>query len=420
MAEETEKKDQTLLEKTNPVFNTAKMTLFQMAHNGNPYAVAIMEKMGLTAETQKSKSFSMSPEEEITFRIVLETRYHTMGKLARESGFPVLVDIPCGYTPRAIETAEEGREYIGMDLPAVISDMSGIISSLLDGKKQDLVRFCAVDATNFRSLANALRDVKGSICINTEGLLMYFADAEMHSFLDNIKKLLDVHGGCWITADPEIKPEHDRIRKAIGPDGFEEDTRRVLQEKADVGDLQNVMLVRIGHEAEDIRRVQTVLSDHGLKAERIRISGGIAETEAFAQLNADQQKAVLKATEDVAFWKIVSVGAAGNRAETGHSFAIYDHLDGDVLELRVTGRLDSLTAPQLLEVYEKLNADGGIRKVHVDCSALDYISSAGLRVLLIMQKSGEDGVSLSGVNDTVGEILEQTGFSDVLDVQSGQ
>ena len=414
---ETDKKDQELLEKTNPVFNTAKMTLFQMAQNGNPNAVAIVKKMGLAEDTQKSKSFSMSPEEEITFRIVLETRYQTMGKLARESGFPVHVDLPCGYTPRAIETAEEGRKYIGMDLPAVISEMSGIIPSLLDGKKQSLVRYNAVDATNFQSLEEALRDVKGNLCINTEGLLMYFSDAEIHPFLDNIKKLLDTHGGCWITADPEIKPEHDRIRKAIGPDASEQDTRLVLQEKADVDDLQNVMLVRIGHEAEDIPRVQAALSDHGLKAERIRIAGGIAETKAFSLLDADQGKAVLKATEDIAFWKVVSAGTAGNRAETGHSFAVYDELAGDVLELRVTGRVDSLTAPQLLEVYEKRSAAGGIRKVQVDCHALDYISSAGLRVLLIMQKNSEDGVSLCGVNELVGEILEQTGFGDILDVQ---
>jgi len=412
---ETEKKDQALLEKTNPVFNTAKTTLFQMAQNGNPHAAAIMEKMGLTADTQKSKSFSMRPEEELTFRIVLETRYQMMGRLARESGFPVSVDLPCGYTPRAIETAEEGREYIGMDLPAVISDMSGIVPSLLDGKKKELVRFCAVDATNYQSMEKALRDVKGNLCINTEGLLMYFSDAEVHPFLDNIKKLLDAHGGCWITADPEIKPEHHRIREAIGSPDSEQDTLLVLREKADVDDLQNAMMVRIGHEAEDVRRVQAVLSEHGLKAERIRISGGIAETKAFSQLSPDRKTAVLKATEDVAFWKVVSAGTAGDRTEKGHSFAIYDEVAGDVLELRLTGRVDSLTAPQLLEVYEKREAAGGIRKVRVDCHALDYISSAGLRVLLIMQK--QHGVKLVAVNSVVMEILETTGFDSILEVE---
>ncbi len=152
---ESLKNNRELYEKTNPVFNTAKMTLFQ---------------------------------------------------LAQDSGFSVFVDLPCGYTPRAIETAEHSSSYIGLDLPPVISEISGIILPMISSEKQSLVRFNPVDATNGRSLEKALEDVKENICINTEGLLMYFSDPEIHSFLENIKKLLDIHGGCWITADPEIMP----------------------------------------------------------------------------------------------------------------------------------------------------------------------------------------------------------------------
>lgn len=167
---ESEKNNQALFEKTNPVFNTAKMTLFQLAQLGNPHAVAISAKLALTGDTQKSRSFSMSPEEEMTFRIILETRYHMMGSLARDSGFPVLADLPCGYTPRAIEASEQGMAYIGMDLPAVISEIGSIIPPLIDRKKRDLVRFSAVDATNIQSLEKALAGVKENLCINTEGL----------------------------------------------------------------------------------------------------------------------------------------------------------------------------------------------------------------------------------------------------------
>ena len=193
---ESLKNNRELYEKTNPVFNTAKMTLFQLAQQGNTHAAKISEKLGLTEDTQKSQSFSMGPEEEMTFRIILETRYHMMGILAQDSGFSVFVDLPCGYTPRAIETAEHSSSYIGLDLPPVISEISGIILPMISSEKQSLVRFNPVDATNGRSLEKALEDVKENICINTEGLLMYFSDAEIHSFLENIKKLLDIHGGC--------------------------------------------------------------------------------------------------------------------------------------------------------------------------------------------------------------------------------
>ena len=182
---ESSKNNRELYEKTNPVFNTAKMTLFQLAQQGNSHAAKISEKMGLTEDTQKSRSFCMSPEEEMTFRIILETRYHMMGSLAQESGFQVFVDLPCGYTPRAIETAEQNKSYIGLDLPPVIEEISGIILSMISSEKKTLVHFTSVDATNGGALEKALEDVKENICINTEGLLMYFNDAEIHSFLEN-------------------------------------------------------------------------------------------------------------------------------------------------------------------------------------------------------------------------------------------
>ena len=411
---ESLKNNRELYEKTNPVFNTAKMTLFQLAQQGNTHAAKISEKLGLTEDTQKSQSFSMGPEEEMTFRIILETRYHMMGILAQDSGFSVFVDLPCGYTPRAIETAEHSSSYIGLDLPPVISEISGIILPMISSEKQSLVRFNPVDATNGRSLEKALEDVKENICINTEGLLMYFSDAEIHSFLENIKKLLDIHGGCWITADPEIMPEHIRILSAIHPGDTNHDTDSILNEKADVSVTTNSLMVRYGHEKEDVEKVKDILSEHGLKAERIRIGSHIVATKAFSMLTPEQGSAVLKAVEDIAFWKVVSAGLSENNAGADQHFTIRKEYTDGVLFLELTGRLDSLTAPQLLAKYEKQNASDVIRKVQIDCHALDYISSAGLRVLLIMKKGCKEGVSLKGMNDLVRDILDQTGFSEII------
>ena len=410
--------DQDLFEKANPVFNTAKTTLFQLARQGNPHAIAISEKMGLTEDTQKSRSFSLGTDEETTFRIILETRYNMMGSLARSSGFPVFVDLPCGYTPRAIEMSEQGIAYFGLDLPPVISEIDSIIPPLVSEKNRNLVHFCPVDATNFKSLEKALQDAKGNICINTEGLLMYFTDKEMNTFLENITKLLEIHGGCWITADPEIASEHIRIQSAIHPGGADFDTFHMLSEKSDIGDLKNKFQLRYGHEKEDFKKAEDILSEHGLKAERIRIAGHLEKTEVFSTLTPDQRKAVLKAVEDIAFWKVVSVGTTRNINMTTNHFTIHSELTDGVLDLRLTGRLDSLTAPRLLEAYETQSASGSILKVQVDCNALEYISSAGLRVLLIMKKGCKEGVSLTGLNDICADILMQSGFSEILDIKT--
>ena len=75
--------DQNILEQTNPVFNTAKMTLFQHADSGNKDALAICEKLGLTREeTQNSRTTTASPEQMAAASLLIETRYRTMGILA--------------------------------------------------------------------------------------------------------------------------------------------------------------------------------------------------------------------------------------------------------------------------------------------------------------------------------------------------
>lgn len=96
---------------------------------------------------------------------------------------------------------------------------------------------------------------------------------------------------------------------------------------------------------------------------------------------------------------------------------IEKNLNGKELVLAVSGRLDTTTAP-LLENEIK---DGllGIECLVFDFSSLEYLSSAGLRVLLqaqkTMNKQGE--MIIKNINETVREIFDVTGFSDVLTVE---
>ncbi len=86
------------------------------------------------------------------------------------------------------------------------------------------------------------------------------------------------------------------------------------------------------------------------------------------------------------------------------------------LAVILEGRLDTSTAPQLEEC---LNASlDGIEDLSLDLSALDYISSAGLRVLLSAQKrmTKQGKMQITGANETVMEIFEITGFSDILTI----
>ena len=96
---------------------------------------------------------------------------------------------------------------------------------------------------------------------------------------------------------------------------------------------------------------------------------------------------------------------------------IEKNLSGTELTVTITGRLDTTTAPQL-ETEFKQNIDG-IEKLILDFSALEYLSSAGLRVLLsaqkVMNKQGE--MIIKNVNETINEIFEVTGFIDILTIE---
>ncbi len=87
------------------------------------------------------------------------------------------------------------------------------------------------------------------------------------------------------------------------------------------------------------------------------------------------------------------------------------------LIVALDGRLDTMTAPEL----EKALADeiNGVAELTFDLSALAYLSSAGLRVLLSAQKkmNKQGSMKIINVNETIMEIFEVTGFSDILSIE---
>ena len=87
------------------------------------------------------------------------------------------------------------------------------------------------------------------------------------------------------------------------------------------------------------------------------------------------------------------------------------------LTITLTGRLDTTTAPQL-EAELKVSLDG-VAHLVLDFAGLEYLSSAGLRVLLAAQKTmnRQGDMVVRHVNETIAEIFDVTGFSDILTIE---
>lgn len=91
-------------------------------------------------------------------------------------------------------------------------------------------------------------------------------------------------------------------------------------------------------------------------------------------------------------------------------------LEGTKLTILLEGRLDTTTSPSL-EAELKKGLDG-ITELTFDFEKLEYISSAGLRILLAAQKvmNKQGSMVVKNVNDVIAEVFEVTGFSDILTV----
>ena len=91
--------------------------------------------------------------------------------------------------------------------------------------------------------------------------------------------------------------------------------------------------------------------------------------------------------------------------------------NGSALTIAVGGRLETTTAPELDAVVK--NELDGVTDLVFDFSDLDYVSSAGLRVLLTAQKkmNAQGSMKVINVNEIISEIFDVTGFSDILTIE---
>ena len=92
-------------------------------------------------------------------------------------------------------------------------------------------------------------------------------------------------------------------------------------------------------------------------------------------------------------------------------------INGEAVTLMVSGRLDTQTAPELEKELDAVLPDA--KDLTFDMTNLEYVSSAGLRVILKAQKAmnAQGAMKLTGVNDSIMEVFDITGFLDILTIE---
>ena len=243
---------------------------------------------------------------------------------------------------------------------------------------------------------------------------MYLTDSEMDAMCNNIKRILKEHGGYWITLDPEISFLYVLIVKAFYGERTREkmyEAKYRIEDKSNVPVVENTITISLrGDVEENFKNSLNYIKSKGFKLERLPYADHIPEFKSLENVDPDIAAHIKEGLKRVCIWKISvdETADVDTFDDEKESFNADASIDGDNLNLALSGHLDTLSAPMLLANYENIKKDYALKSVFIDCSNLEYVSSAGLRVLLFMQNDCEDGVIMNSCNESVTEVLSDT------------
>ncbi len=410
-----------LRKEVNPVFLTARSCLKISADNGDINAKKLLDVFKFDYLQAEYKIKLSSELEEVLkqfllcFSLIIEMRFEATENYFRRSGFNQLVDLPCGYTSRGLRLAESGKgfRYYGCDIPAVIDELLPAVTKFLNADGMKTIHYSPVDATNYESLRNAVKGAEGELLITTEGLLMYFTQTEIEEVFHNIHRLLEEFGGRWITLDRTLQAKTDEIQRVILED-FPENSSDVIRKSlsaASIDIMGNTFF------AEDELQAKKFINDMGFDLTLDPVKDYMPEKlHSLEEVSREHQDAIRKILEGICYYVMTpsKVSSSNVKNSENKKFILNSEINGSTLSLNLSGRLDTISAPELLETFR---GSGDIKSVELNMKDLDYISSAGLRVLMIIYKAlPSGGLKISNIKPAVQEILETTGFASIFNL----
>lgn len=282
------------------------------------------------------------------------------------------------------------------------------------GLSQKHPTYMGADATNAASLAAAANLLHGPVLVSCEGLTQYLSADEFEQFLGGVREILLQHGGAWVTSDMGVNYEAFATACMSSPDAVEmyHSARKAAMEASNV--------YGNGVAYWDAGRKQAFIESCGFRVEKVPF---YYEDETLVMLRdipeAWRNAVKMRLNESCLWVMTVDEGFKGLQmiegAEQVENLSIKYARKAGVLQCRVKGRIDTISSPALLEVFE--NNYDGVTSVVVDAGSLEYISSAGLRVLLMaVKKLGRGSVSVINASEAVKEIFETTGFDQMINV----
>ena len=394
----------------NPTYLTAKSTVFLLAVAGNEDAKRMIAGLGLEDSLAKrDPSDTLVSEADAKalmtgVAVAIEARYAALSRTLKNDGCKNLLDIACGYTPRAIFCKNNGISYAGLDVPVVAEELQGFADKESLGKV-----YHGGDATNAASLNAAVDGFEGKVLISSEGLLGYLSTSEFEQLLDGIRQILEKHSGAFVTSDMGVDYELFATANMSSPEAYDASRKRTMEQS----DIYNEGVVHMDHD-----KIKAFIEARGFKVEKVPFYHGDENLSMLQGIPEQWRDKYIELLNNACVWKMTldpnyTQKASVSGAEKIENLTVDYQTIGGVLEMTVSGRIDTISAPAILKVFDECSE--GISAVRVKAEALEYISSAGLRTMMIMvKKLGQGNVTVEGASDDVKEIFEVTGFDGII------
>ena len=186
---------------------------------------------------------------------------------------------------------------------------------------------------------------------------------------------------------------------------YEEVTSRAAATTADVKFNDSVFF------DPDDAKVTEFIRKMGFELHEICMADYLPDRIASLNGNPEADPAVRDVFKKMMLWELtVAEKKAAKPVDLNLPFKVVSEMKDGTFEVAVQGRMDTITAPELLKQFQEAGSD--INAIHIDVSRMSYVSSAGLRVFLMMYKALEDKSNfvMTGVSEEVKEILETSGF----------
>ena len=186
--------------KKSRVSKTAQVNLMMLADLGIEEAVHFQEVFGFSKGALDVFSYiPMASQLPLCISMISEILYQRTNELIKKLDNPIVLDLACGYSPRAMRVCDDSHTYIGVDLPDVIANLEEHHGELT--AKRALNDYYSVDLTKREELVRLTDSLKAPATVITQGLLTYLTLEQKQILMENIRSFLQKDGGCWIIPD---------------------------------------------------------------------------------------------------------------------------------------------------------------------------------------------------------------------------